>query len=515
MSRAVKYLLLLLLFPANSSRAQQVLQQYVPIPPQELSVQQFLYHIEQATEVPLAYSSAIVPERKYRLPDEQMLLRKLLDTLFYGQDIQYYLYDGQLILAPLVQVNARGKNLISISGVVRSGKTQKVIPYANVFIPYQTTGTITNSEGRFNFFIPMDLGVDSIVVSCLGYYQQSISIEKFLVNSVEIQLEPQKFQINELIVRPHDPYNLLYLALEKKEQNYASHPELLTAFIRETTRQNDQYISLSEAVIDIYKTPYLSNENDLIKLKKGRKEHSLVDDQEINLVVEGGLYNTLQLDIIKYGVNFLNTEFMQYYEYEFLRQQMYNGRQTYSIAFHFKEPRDFIGFDGVIYLDAISLAVVRAEFQIDPRSLALAYTWLIKRAPKEYRVAPRYGSYVVEYRQYDAIWNLYYARSEVSLKLRKRRKDENGNKVTSQHNFATEFVITGKTDENFDKIRYRDAAKPNEVLYEQITATDNEFWGTETVIVPEEPLQETIQKLWVANPERTRNLIAPDVAQPN
>ena len=105
------------------------------------------------------------------------------------------------LLRPLVQVNARGKNLISISGVVRSGKTQKVIPYANVFIPYQTTGTITNSEGRFNFFIPMDLGVDSIVVSCLGYYQQSISIEKFLVNSVEIQLEPQKFQINELIVR--------------------------------------------------------------------------------------------------------------------------------------------------------------------------------------------------------------------------------------------------------------------------------------------------------------------------
>ena len=47
----------------------------------------------------------------------------------------------------------------------------------------------------------------------------------------------------------------------------------------------------------------------------------------------------------------------------------------------------------------------------------------------------------------------------------------------------------------FSRIKYRDASKPDDILYEQVDGSDPDFWGNETTIIPEEPLNETIKKL--------------------
>lgn len=482
----------LYLLPTRSL-SQDILQNYIPLPPQELSVEQYLYHIKDITDLNLVYSSRIVEDRRIAIYSDSIRLIELLDTLFTKREIHYIFRDEVLILSPQNLAQKESTHL-KITGVVHNSKNNHPIPFATIFVPNSSTGTIANYEGAFELYIPVKEKIDSLTVSCLGYGHQTIDIVSFLKGQVNIALRPSRFQIDEIIVRPDDPKKLILGALENKHLNYAEEPVLLTAFVRESSTQNDKHISLSEAIINIYKTAYTNDNTDMIQLVKGRRGSNVENSELVNLVVEGGLYNTMQLDIMKYNVSFLDPEFFDYYEYDLRKQFRYNGRQTYIIDFTFKEDIAFPGFDGKIYLDVESLALVRSEFKFSEEGLEYTYDLLIRKAPINLKINPKYGEYEVEYRFYDGKWNLNHARSDIALKVRKKR---NRKRKAYICHFASssEFVITGRTVEDFERIKYRDASKPGDILFEQISLSDIEFWNNQTIIIPEEPLLETIEKL--------------------
>jgi hypothetical protein len=484
---------------------QDLLKKYIHLPPQELTVEQYLYHIEEMTGCHLGYSSAIVDNKRIALYPDSIQLKELLDTLFASYSLQYVVKDNLLILSPQTDALVKS-NLVKITGVVIQEKSEKPVPFAAVHVPGSSTGTISNYEGGFELNLPADAIADTLMISCIGYKPEIILSEDFLTGPVKIKLQATKFQIEELIVRPEKPKELILAALDKKGENYGQKPTMLTAFFREASKQNDNYISISEAVIDIYKTSYLSNERDLVKLRKGRRGMNTENSELINLIVEGGLYHNIQLDIMKYGVHFFDPEFFENYDYFMLKQITYNERQTYVIGFRFKDNIPIPGFDGKFYLDAKSLALVRVEFEISEAGLEHAHDLLIKKVPASYRIQPKYGKYEVEYRYYQEQWNLNYARSEIALRVRKKRGKENKG-FTCQFQSTSEFVITGKNTEKFEKIKYRDASKPGDILFQQITNSDPEFWGNETTILPEEPLLETIKKLRLQEESSRINMV--------
>jgi len=487
------YFCLALLFSNSNIYGQDILKEYIPLPPQELTVEQYLYHIEDMTGYHLGYSSAIVDKKRIALYPDSLQVEELLDTLFSSHSVRYIIRDKRIILSPQSGELVKSR-LIKITGTVKNEKNGKSVPFATVHVPGSSTGTISNYEGAFELNLPADSIIDTLMVSCIGYNSDTILSQDFLMGPVKIGLLPTKFQIEELIVRPEKPIDLLLAALKRKHENYGSNSELLTAFFRESSKQNDNYISISEAIIDIYKTSYSSDQSDLIKLRKGRRGNNTENSELINLIVEGGLYNNLQLDIMKYDVTFFDPEFFENYEYSFLKQITFNKRQTYVIGFKFKNNLPIPGYNGKIFLDAKSLGVVRAEFEISEEGLKYASSLMVKKIPSKYRILLKEGKYEVEYRYYESKWNLNHARSEIALKVRKKRGKENKG-YSCQFQSASEFVITGRTTEEFDRIKYREASKPSDVLFEQITNTDSEFWGYETTIIPEEPLIETIKKL--------------------
>jgi hypothetical protein len=61
--------------------------------------------------------------------------------------------------------------------------------------------------------------------------------------------------IEEVVVKKLDPKAILFNALSKKKNNYNIDPEMQTGFYRETIKQNRNYVSVSEAVLDIYIMP--------------------------------------------------------------------------------------------------------------------------------------------------------------------------------------------------------------------------------------------------------------------
>lgn len=473
--------------------SQGVLNHYIKLPPQELSVEQYLDYIHKTTGFSLAFNYDLVENRRLALLADSMRLRVLLDTLFTEHKVKYFFRDNTLILAPVMNDVAKRDHIL-VKGAIVNERNDKAIPFATVYVPGASIGTISNYEGNFELFLPVRDSIDSLEVSCIGYKPAIIKSRDFLTGKVQVRLRPSNFQIDELIVRPEDPKTLIRESLEKKDENYSTKPAMLTAFFRESSKQNDHYIALSEAVIDIYKTSYANDDPDLVKLKKGRHGTNIEQPELVNLVVEGGLYNSMQLDIVKYGVSFIDPDYFNAYDYTLTRHIFYQGRLTYVISFRFNGNAPITGFDGKLYMDVETLAIVRADFEISDKGLDKARSILVRKSPPSFVVKPKHAQYEVEYRYYDSTWNLMQARSDIAFKLRKKRGHQNKG-FSCIFSSTSEFVITGRNTVKFEKIKYRDASKPHDILYDQITSTDPGYWGTENIILPEEPLLKTIEKL--------------------
>ncbi len=496
----IKYIsaILIFIYSENTVRGQDFINKYIDIPLKELSVEQYLQYIEQTTGYKLAFSSAIIKEKKFALEADSMTLKELLDTLLGRNEVEYLLRGNLLILAPQSVTTVQNK-WIKLSGIIKNSRTGAPISYAAVYVPNESIGTMANTEGAFELILPADRQIDTLKVSSIGYFPKIDLSQEFLSGPIEVLLQPDKYLIDEVVIKPIKPIDLLLEALNNKADNYGTKSVLFTAFFREATRQDDKYISLSEAVIDILKKPYNSSEDeDLVKLKKGRKGTNTEHSELVNLIVEGGLYNNVQLDIMKYGVNFLDPESFYNYDYILEKEINYNDRLTYIISFTSKNNSLETSFDGKIFLDVASRAVARAEFEISPAGIDYAKKDIVKKTPPGFRVKPKYGRYEVDYRLYDNKWHLMHARSEICVKVKKERGQEHKG-FSCAFTTTSEFVVTGSTAENFEKIRYRDASKPNDILYQQITGTDKEFWGNENIILPDEPLQKTIDKLMKEN----------------
>jgi hypothetical protein len=478
----------------TSANGQEFINKYISIPLKELSVEQYLQYIEKTTGYNLTYSNAIIKEKKIALEADSLTLKELLDTLFSNQLVQYIKRGNLLIMSPQPAKVIKSEQ-IKVYGLIKSIRNGSPVSYAAVFVPNQSFGTMANQDGAFELFLPANLSIDTLMISCVGYSQKSITASEFLAGPVEVKLQPDKYLIEEVIIRPKNPEDLLYGAIKNKGDNYGTKPVLITAFFREATKQDNKYISLSEAVIDILKNPYTSyDDEDLVRLKKGRKGTNTEQSELVNLIVEGGLSNNMQLDVMKYGAGFIDPESFSNYNYVLEKQITYNDRQTYIINFTFKNNNLETGYDGKIFLDVNTLAIARVEFEISPGGIDLAKRDIVKKTPPGFRVKPKYGRYEVDYRFYDEKWHLMHARSEINVKVRKERGKEHKG-FSCDFVTTSEFVVTGLAADNFEKIKYREASKPSDILYQQITGTDKEFWGNENIILPDEPLQETIEKL--------------------
>jgi hypothetical protein len=77
----------------------------------------------------------------------------------------------------------------------------------------------------------------------------------------------------------------------------------------------------------------------------------------------------------------------------------------------------------------------------------------------------------------------------------RRKKNKQQDRFNSDFESTSEFVMTNKDTANIARFRFAEISKPRDVLVEQIGETDQEFWGSENVIKPDEPIEKTILRL--------------------
>jgi hypothetical protein len=253
-------------------------------------------------------------------------------------------------------------------------------------------------------------------------------------------------------------------------------------------------VSLSEAIINIFKEPYTSLREDQIKIFKGRKGSNTDEMEFVDFIVQGGLYNTLQLDIVKNRPTFLDIDYFALYQYQVERTISHFERLTYVIQFKQREGVKYPCYKGRVYIDVETLAIVGASFEMPETGMTYAAGIYIRKTPRHTGVKPINALYHVYYRFYNRKWNLSNVRSQVLIRVR-RKKDKKQDRFSSVFASVSEFVITSKDTTDIVRFKMDEISRPKDILEKQIGKTDYEFWGDENIIIPEEPIEKTIIRL--------------------
>ncbi len=299
-----------------------------------------------------------------------------------------FLFAGNLLWAQSTRV--RGK--------VTDAKTGEVLPLVNVFFKGTTVGMTTDFEGEYTIETRQE--VSELQASFVGYETKSVKINPGAFNTVNFQLEPQIFDLDEVKVTPgENPAHAILKNVSKNKprnnpdrfqeyfcKTYTKMELDLTnikpGFKNKKLQKNFGFIfehmdtsivtgkaylpvMISEASADYYyrKSPALSRE--IVKASRisGIEEDYTLAQFTGHLHVNVNLYDNY-IDIFE--VRFaspLSDHGLLYYKYYLVDSMNIDGRKTYKIRFH---PKAFSTpvLDGEVNIDSATWALQSAHVKM-------------------------------------------------------------------------------------------------------------------------------------------------------
>ncbi|GHS99217.1 hypothetical protein FACS189421_09260 [Bacteroidia bacterium] len=381
----------------------------------------------------------------------------------------------------------------TIGGVVKNSKNKKSIEYVNVSAVGTNIGTITNENGEFTLKISNDLDVHEIELSSIGYYNAKYTVSKTNLSGQTFFLSPRSIELQEIeVVSWKDPVDLVAAAIQKIEKNYPESPNLLTAFYRETIQKRKKYITVSEAVMEVYKSPYKKFvTGDRVQILKGRQLLSPNKKDTLAVKLLGGPNQAIYIDAVKNPDILLDTEFLHYYAYKMGEITSINDRLQYVVNFQPQVIAPYPLFSGTLYIDRETLSFTRIEFTMEMRDKQKVTEVILKNKPSGLRFTPEEVSYIVTYKQQGDKSYLNYIRNEVRFKCDWKRKF-----FYTPYSVISEMVITDRRDDNVSKISGKQAFSQQKSLSDEaMVYYDSNFWGAYNIIEPTESLESAVGKL--------------------
>jgi hypothetical protein len=419
-----------------------------------------------------------------------------LKILLKGENLDYSIIDNRVVIFPGIQnvqadSTTNTKSFKLLHGSIMDRNSHEPLPYASVSISSKSLSTVANTKGEFIFRIPVILSHDTIVFSYIGYQSFYVLADSLLNKQLTIELSPVAIPIMEVIIKPYSGLEIVKEVVNNIPKNYNKNNSRYTAFYRETTREDNDYISICEAVIDIAKASYTNQYvDDQARIFKGRRSENVKKMKNLKYKLEGGVYNCLRLDVIKELASFLSQEYFDDYEYKYIKQMVYENRSLYVVSFDQKENIDFPLYKGLLYIDKESKALVALKFGLSPRGIKYAKSLLVKKEPRKFQVKPISTEYQIFYRNINGKWYLAYLRGELTVKAKSSKLFFN-----STFTSVSEMAITEIDTTNKERFRLKETARPSDILVDKVKNTDENFWSNYIIIQPEKTLLDAVSKL--------------------
>lgn len=388
------------------------------------------------------------------------------------------------------------KTEFTVSGVVRDKVNRKKLENVAVSLVGTPIGTVTNAEGVFSLKIPHMDTIPQLELSHIGYMNARFSASAPEGSNnmyATILMIPIALQLNEVVAYGNTARRIVEEALERIPKNYPSGESMTSAFYRETVQKGHRYISISEAMLDVYKTSYRqrTSDRDKVQIDKARRLLSQKQSDTLGVKVVGGPNLPLFMDVVKNAYALFDEETLDYYSFVQEPSVFIDDRLQYVISFRPRVKLDYALYVGRVFIDREHLAFTRAEFELDLSDRERAIAAILYKKPLGLRFRPQKVSFLITYRQHDGVTCLNYICNEMCFKCDWKRR-----LFSSSYVARSEMVAVDREEHPERVIARRDAFKPYQVFYDIVKEYWSEdFWKDYNIIEPTESLEDAVKKL--------------------
>lgn len=255
----------------------------------------------------------------------------------------------------------------TIKGSIVNKNSSEIIPFVSVAVSGTYLGTVANLSGEFVLSLPNALINQTITFSSIGY---ETYVLKFPTCDTKhtIELTPINYQLGEITVMPDSTLRILIRkAYQKIPDNYPDKRTRSKGFLRMAMREyNGEYLMLTEAMLDVFKTSYKNKTTGQVRIDKSRKYNAPDIDTINNTSFYGGHFIPHNADIVKNRNAIVQATKKYNYRLEGITKK--DNRELYVIHF---EPSsiDSKGFIGKMYIDKESLAFEKFEYRSNEENL--------------------------------------------------------------------------------------------------------------------------------------------------
>ena len=381
---------------------------------------------------------------------------------------------------------------ITVSGVVRDKQSKKKLEYVNITIPGSSVGTVTNADGEFTLKIKVAEHPKAIGVSHVGYINSEIPLGEKDLTEQTIWMTPYINLLNEVTIHAQQPLLIVQEAIKKIPLNYEIRSNMLTGFYREIAQKGKRYVNISEAVIDIYKTPYAEAvDRDRVQVLKGRKLLSQKESDTLAVKLLGGPTMAIYLDIVKNPDFLFNAESLNYYNFRMEEPTSIANRPQFVISFQPKVVLPYALCYGKLYIDKDRLSFTRAEFNLSMDDKNKATQAILRKKPFGLRFKPLEVSYLVAYEDRNNVTYLKYMRNNIRFKCDWKKK-----LFSTNYTILSEMVVTDHKENNVSPIPFKASFKLSQAFSDKVADFTNEnFWGSYNILEPTESLENAVVKL--------------------
>ena len=485
------------------AKAEEILDREIQLPEIKETTYELLNRITDLTGYFFIYDSDIINSgKKVKFPGGKYTVKQSIYLITQDPAVQIkvvnrhiLLYKTATIPAPVVKstpVINDSINFIIAQAIVKDAETKEPIPFVSASIAETGIGTITNQSGVFMLKIPVSDSIKNIHISHVGYNQQIIPVSIFLNNPVDIYMQTKIVPLEDVIIGIVNPQKIVREMLNNIPVNYQNNPVYFTNFYREGIEKKNTIVSLTEAVLQIYKTGWESSADDQVKLLKMRKINNIDVTDSIVLKMRAIIDASLRLDIIKYIPDFLELNDDNPFNYTKIDMTVTDSSLAHVIAFEQKQGITAPHYKGELYIDADNSALLATHFEFNPLYIDKATNIFVLKKPKGVDIKPESADYYVYYKYWNGKYYLNHIRGDITFKI--KRKNSFFQPSKSVHTFF-EMVVCKIDTTDVKRFSGKESISTRNVFSETKFQYDNRFWDDFNVILPEKELNEAISRI--------------------
>jgi len=466
------------------------------------SVYELLNKVSERAELLFIYEKGVVDnDQRASIAAGTYTLREAILQITKEKDLQmkvigYYILlykdvSGASTSLPVTPTDSISLQ-ITIEGYVKDRQTREAIPSCYVVLEGAGMGTVTNLEGKFVLKIPDSLSVSSVIISHIGYSAQKLSLDVFAGINPDIYLDQMVIQLQDVVVRYVPAQKIVREMLDNLAQNYAKEPAYFTSFYREGVEYRDNFASLTEGVFSIYKSGWGSMGEDQVKLLKMRNVHNPLYPDSILIKIQAGIRASLFLDIVQHLPDFLESDRDSRYNYTRVGMEYIDSGLVHVVAFEQKREIGEPLYKGALYINADNWALIKAEFEVNPRYIRLIGPDFIVKKSKQLDIDAQKITYAITYQRWEGRYWINHVRGDLQFKIKKKKSlFWSSNILNAYFEMATCEIDT------FDVRRFpnRERLPTNRIFSQTQFGYDAHFWERFNTIVPEEQITKAISKL--------------------